>query len=346
MRRRIGFTLIELLVVIAIIGVLVALLLPAIQSARESARRLQCQNNLKQLGLALHLYHDDHRVFPAGLYSETDDLQNADSTGFTRLLSSLEGENLLAAYNFDRPWYDPPNYTVVGLQVGGFFCPSNRGEGFLSLEQASIDYAFPLPPRASSIDYVFSKGANAAMNRLAGGMPIEVRGVFDTNSAVRFRDLIDGSGRTFAIGEGAGGERGYVARDLVDPTKAYVDPVDGRRYKLDQSWSAGAISGPQTPYFGSVYGATALYGLPPDPRDLAMNPLGRLATPTLETFSPAPDNSGGTDRVSEFRSLHSGGCHFLFCDGSVRFLQDTLSPAVFRALSTYADGSVHDVASP
>src|SRR5262245_44202168 len=102
-RRPSGFTIVELLVVIAIIAMLIGLLLPAVQSARESARRAQCGNNLRQLGLGLQLYHHTHDVFPPALVCSSTNVLDADATGFTLLLPYLEQSNLREMYDFDEP---------------------------------------------------------------------------------------------------------------------------------------------------------------------------------------------------------------------------------------------------
>src|SRR3954454_21844016 len=121
MRRRHGFTLIELLVVIAIIGVLVALLLPAVQMAREAARRTQCTNNLKQMGIAMHNHHDTEGTFPYGAFNSPQ------STWTFRVLPYLEQTAIFNALNMTKQWYQAENNTVVGMTISLFLCPSDPG---------------------------------------------------------------------------------------------------------------------------------------------------------------------------------------------------------------------------
>src|SRR5215211_264920 len=154
--RRRGFTLIELLVVIAIIGVLIALLLPAVQQAREAARRAQCTNNLKQLGLALHNYHDSQRVFPPGRgYSCC--ASGTTSTGChspqMMLLPYLEQESSTAAYNFEYTGGDGllPNYTVNISVIGSFLCPSDSFNG-LTTDSGPANGFAPASPQSYRVN--------------------------------------------------------------------------------------------------------------------------------------------------------------------------------------------------
>jgi prepilin-type N-terminal cleavage/methylation domain-containing protein/prepilin-type processing-associated H-X9-DG protein len=337
-RLRRGFTLIELLVVIAIIAVLLGLLIPAVQKVRESASRVQCQNNLKQLGLALHNYHDFADAFPPGMVSTSSNVSDADATAFTFLLPFLEQDNTYQLYHFEDPWYGLSNYQVVGIPVKTFFCPSNRVGGQIDLTPLVSQFNASMPPVAASCDYILCKGANAAMPQDGRRTPRQVRGIFFIEpkvDGVRMSEITDGTSNTFAIGDGAGGTPLFLVADLNQPDQPVTD-LTGQFVPVDQSWSAAGCTDHSHPWFGSAFGVTAQYGLPPDPRDEPMN--RRPVTPTVQGFDPTGDNSAGRSCVSGFRSLHIAGCNFAFCDGSVHFVNQNIQPDVYRALSTYAGG--------
>jgi prepilin-type N-terminal cleavage/methylation domain-containing protein len=187
-----AFALIELLVVLAILAVLIALLVPAVQKVREAANRIKCTNNLKQLGLALHSYHDSHGALPPGVVADSSDLRNGRHSGLVFLLPHLEQQALYDRYQLGLSWKDPANRTVAQTRVAGFLCPSGPN-------QVPQDGGLP----GAATDYAFSKGAQAY---LCGNGAVRLgAGLFDVNSARRLADIRDGTSQTFAMGEAVSG---------------------------------------------------------------------------------------------------------------------------------------------
>jgi prepilin-type N-terminal cleavage/methylation domain-containing protein/prepilin-type processing-associated H-X9-DG protein len=187
MRRR-GFTLIELLVVIAIIGVLIALLLPAVHAAREAARRMSCTNNLKQVGIALHGYHDGHGALPMG-YSYRPGYTWGGFGWATAILSHVEQRPLFDALNFSFPAWSIENATVCIMPVGVYLCPSDDTSQQGQLDREGFRYAMG--------SYVASFGPGD----MDFGDPEDRRGLFARNSRTRFNEVRDGLSQTLAAAE-------------------------------------------------------------------------------------------------------------------------------------------------
>jgi prepilin-type N-terminal cleavage/methylation domain-containing protein/prepilin-type processing-associated H-X9-DG protein len=355
MIRRTGFTLLELLLVIAIIAILVGLLMPAVQKVREAAARLACSNNLKQIGLALHNCHDSVGYLPPGMLMELI-AQDSFHTAFTYLLPYLEQGNIHQLYNYDVQWYDTANYTAVAYQIPVFYCPSNRNRGQMDLTPIMQQWQSPMPPVVGSCDYVLCKGANAGLYSDPSLIPDLARGLFNITQAdstavptglqfgqtprfrVRLTDISDGLSNTFAVGEAAGGTPYYLVADLNNPSQPVTEPFVNGPAVMEQAWAAASLGDPAHPWYAGLFGVTAQFGLLPNPRDEPMN--RRPGMPTVVGNDRSGYNVTGRDVVSGFRSRHTNGCNFLYADGSVHFIPQSIDPGTYRALSTYAGGEV------
>ena len=187
-----GFTLVELLVVIAIIGILIGMLLPAVQSVRESARRTQCMNNVRQLSLAALNYESAHMHFPSGVLDDDDNLRDALRVGWVDMLPHIEQGNLYRQYDLQSDWKSENNIALAEIEVPIFRCPSSVGnfDQFGSFRGALSDYAM-------------SKGPSASLVRNSKSQ----MGVFDVNSETSFAEISDGSSNVFLIGEAVSDNR-------------------------------------------------------------------------------------------------------------------------------------------
>lgn len=345
-------TLVELLVVIAIIGVLVALLLPAIQAARESARRVKCVNRLKQLGLALHNFEGAMGAFPTGSDVKSDSANPffkdlAYANGFSLLLPYLENEPLRDVYQNDQPWhYQRPE--VAAAQVVSFVCPSNAGKPNPIQEQVVLEMAKLLgSPLADGdglmglTDYVLSKGANDAFCDTPARIDPNERGMFEYHISTRAKDIQDGLSKSIAVGEGAGGEQWPLcdAPGCSQPNEGLPDPpaqlAGDPRYA--RQWWIGAGNANALQQITSLATAGHLA--------CTLEPLNKWPV-TQFLFDDTADSTicegtlarGGANphRVPNFRSDHPGGGNFLYADGSVQFVTEDIEMRAYRAASTIA----------
>ncbi|MBI3465814.1 MAG: DUF1559 domain-containing protein [Planctomycetes bacterium] len=326
MRAHKGFTLVELLVVMAIIGILIAVLLPAIQAAREAGRRMQCLNNLKQFGLALHSYEATHRVFPQCV-TLSDDGMTVYATGYAMLLPHFEQGSLANRYDMAQPgWSQLP--AVAAQVVPLFVCPSNAKDNPFSLPQLGV-LSLPAGTTFGAVDYLLSKGSNDATCLPASRVPTDERGMFEANLGTRISDIRDGSSNTMAIGEGAGGPHWLLChgRGCRAPYSGPAGTVPSTN-----AWILGMVTVdlllPAGFMTGSVYGSTA-------------EPMNKSPVTYLDLTQPGnctSSRNGGPHTVSNFRSDHPGGAGFLFADGSTHFLSEQLDQGVYRRLSTIREG--------
>ncbi len=318
MQRR-GFTLIELLVVIAIIAILIALLLPAVQQAREAARRSQCKNNLKQLGLALQNYHEVHSLFPPGWV--VPQFQMAGGTPVSSnshryaghnpawglyLLPLLDQAPLYNLQNFNNSDYQtyvhsgsfvsghgilqPPNSTnKLGSTLPVFSCPSDT-----QFNKGTVINGYGRSSYVSCRGNINNYGQSTSMNPMPG--------VFYTNSTTRFRDITDGSSNTIALGEVSDNQYSEVDSNSVLET-------------------------------GGAWGGMGIH------KRYTMVSRNTNSTRPINLSSPldAPPYHSSSDG---FGSMHTGGAHFALCDGSVRFISENISIAIYGNLGDRADGNV------
>ena len=318
-RNRRGFTLIELLVVIAIIGILIALLLPAVQAAREAARRAQCINNLKQMGLALGNYHDALGSYPMGYASRMAFVDGATDTtpGWSwasMILPQMENAPLYSAINFSMAVESPQNATATQSRLVTFLCPSDIAAGTpFTITDASNN---PLA-LASPSSYAACAGGDETDTAVGYDNAGRVRGVFGRNSATRIADIVDGTSGTILVVERAWGNGNGIWAGAIN---------NGVIRRGTQN---------RCPRTGTLY-----------------YPAATLVLAHCHLLNTNSDEDGGLDDVS---SLHPGGANILFADGSVHFLKsilgdsgqtasgNTIYPQAslrFQAMGTKAGGEV------
>jgi prepilin-type N-terminal cleavage/methylation domain-containing protein/prepilin-type processing-associated H-X9-DG protein len=315
-RQRPAFTLIELLVVIAIIGILISLLLPAVQKIREAAARMQCSNNLHQIGLAFHNYENVNRAFPAA-YVLTVNASGINSyTWGTSLLPYIEQGPLYNQYNVNvgygtvgttLPATLPTNMAVISTPVKIMQCPSSPSQGALYTGNLPKDALFKGQPayvwQASATDYgvttgVLGSGWALIVGTNAGG---NREGALSANSMTRIVDITDGTSNTILLGEFAGKPAVYRKGQQVAPTGnpggGWGDAFNG------ENWLQGSL------YDGTKWPGPCLIN----------------CTNFYETG---------------MYSFHTGGVNAVFCDGHVQFLPNSTQPQNVAFMITRAKGEI------
>jgi prepilin-type N-terminal cleavage/methylation domain-containing protein/prepilin-type processing-associated H-X9-DG protein len=337
-----GFTLVELLVVIAIIGVLVALLLPAVQAAREAARRTQCVNNLVQLIVAVHNYEMAHALYPPGTIEAQGPIQNH-SWGYhhnwiVQLLPYFEEQVTYNHIDHSVGVYHPNNFPVRILTIPTLLCPSqpSRGEGYSSYAAVHHDVEAPIDA--------------------------DNHGVFFLNSRVGYQDVTDGSAWTLFLGEKfiEQGDLGWMSGTNATLRNTGAPPSSGRwggwggtlpniaresledairREAFEQGYELPRIEGDDLLDFDFGMGGGPLMD---DEQAEAQPPEGENGPKPREKLpGPKPPAAPGPVLpVGGFASYHPGGSMFALGDGHVRFISETISPQVFQQLGHRADGKL------
>ncbi|QDT35819.1 DUF1559 domain-containing protein [Stratiformator vulcanicus] len=342
MRRRYGFTLIELLVVIAIIAILIALLLPAVQQAREAARRSQCKNNLKQLGLAVHNYFEVASALPPlSCWSIGGSLgsNNGSWSVHGRILPMLEQGNLFSQVDLDEAWDTQPE--ISGIKISTYACPTDPQAHVVRDPGSGRPLLYPTT-------YAFNAGTwfvwNPEDNAIGNGM-------FHPNAKLGFRDCTDGTSNTLMVAE-VKAWTSYVRNDDTVPSATVPADAASTLAQLDTAINAGIGDYKVEP--GKATGHTEW----PDGRvhhggfTVMLGPNTRVPLTHSGVEYDVDYNSqqeGKTSCSDMFcdtyaaitsRSYHTGGVQVTLMDGSVRFISENLDLTIWRNLGARNDGQV------
>jgi prepilin-type N-terminal cleavage/methylation domain-containing protein/prepilin-type processing-associated H-X9-DG protein len=358
-----GFTLIELLVVIAIIAVLIALLLPAVQSAREAARRAQCTNNMKQIGLAMHNYHTSMGTFPPGGAATT---AYATNPPYYSTWGTWSAQALMLGYLEQMPLYNSSNFSwVVGFS-NGFPINSTVSTSILNVFICPSDGISPMPINKGSLacfqfsgetnNYLASMGTTTAY----GGLNSTTTGPFTQGGLVYgLQNITDGSSNTIAFGESLVGDASVQAVKWRD------GPAMSQLSATGTGWGVADVSSaPGSAMYNAVIqdlqgcnvglqnqntataGTVNEKGFRWSQSDGGFGLFNTVVPPSSTQYPFAwckygQANSNASDGLYQnATSNHPGGCNFLLCDGSVRFLKSSISMTTYWALGTRSNGEV------
>jgi prepilin-type N-terminal cleavage/methylation domain-containing protein/prepilin-type processing-associated H-X9-DG protein len=316
-----GFTLIELLVVIAIIAVLIALLLPAVQSAREAARRAQCTNNLKQLGLAVHNYISSYDTMPMGMqwqrYSSAAGCRYSTTISmFPALFQYMEQQQIFNSVNFDVNAFLAENNSVHAMGVSTLWCPSDAT--ISQATQLPDGDMFSVPAGRHPIMQYSSYGGNCGtwailprpdasnypgcpMNPFYASQSASMNGIFYHDSHVKLSDITDGTSNTFLFSERARG----ILPGTTNPGEG--GQGTGSDWQEWHWWTSGN------------YGDTMFTSMYP------VNPQLKVRDNTIFSEGPPYSANNSTIWTSSASSYHPGGANFCMADGSVKFIKDSIS---------------------